>query len=455
MSGAGRLHVGPASHVVREPRRRGAGQLDYATLVATASAQLTAQLPSAPTAPVTLVVVPVVGFGGQSRLVLDRTLSLLAAPAPPAIRSYGRQIVLVVNRPVHQRDDGTAGAVRRWVAQHHGQPGAASLAWCELTLQRRPRIGELRQVAVDAVAAVWGPLPVGSVVVPADDDIVAWPSSTLAGIEGCLSGGAGRSGPVGLAVGPVLFDDPTARTCLFVELFVADLVRALLSDRLLGALAGTVPGPPPAAEVFDSLILSGHLGVRIEALHAAGGFGDLNELTELLRGGRSDQQVGRPLAVADHPDDPVAALLDGAVRVSSRRALAAWSSGNQPTVAQWKAHRLRAAKVDPVRVQAPPPSPAPLGAPGRKNVDVDVLEAALATVFDYLAAPPDAARWAVGCLGLGPRDVVLRPPGGGVGWQVRIQRTAHLVERVAVLQRSELDRHDDMETLLRVASTAR
>lgn len=437
MSAEGQLRARAATEArPPEPRRRNSGAADYASLVTAAANQLAGELPPAPSGPTTVVVVPIVGFGGQSRSSLDRTLSLLAAPAMPAPQPRHRQVVLVVNRPAHRLDDGTAATARRAVARQRQTPGAPSMACCELGLLRRPRIGELRQVGVDAVEAVWGRLPAGSVVLAADDDIVALPEGTLAGVEDRLTSDRGMGAAV--AVGPVLFDHSSAPACMFVELFAADLLRALIADWQLGVLAGDLPGPIPAPEVFDSLVLSCHLGVRIEALRAAGGFTDLNELTELLRATAPGGGVGRPVPLAGSNGDPIATLLSAAVRVSSRRALAAWAGGHHPTVAQWKAHRLRAARVDPVRVQPLPPVPPALDDDAAPGIDVNVLEGVLATVCDYLAPPPEAVRWALKWLGLEPSDVVLRPAVTATGWQVRVRRTEGLAERLVALQRAEM-----------------
>lgn len=413
------------------PRRRGHGARSYSTLVDEAAAQMASQLPPPPRGAATVVVLPVVGFGGQSRVVVDRALSSLVSSAPAPSQ---RQVVVVVNRPLHRADDGTLAAVRAWLADLERIDGMPDVAWCALLLERRPRIGELRQAGLDALQAVWGPLPPGCVIVPADDDVVHLPPTTLGGIERCLA----PESEAGCAVGPVLFDDPVARTCLFPELFLGDLSRALIADWLIGSLAGETPGPKPSLEVFDSLALSCHFGVRADLLRFLGGFHDLNELTEVLRSGVALAPVVRPVPLAGCPGDPVAILLRDAARVSSRRALAGWASGRNPTVAQWRAHRLRSAEVDPVRVQPTPAVPLPMYARGAPSLDAELAGRVLATVFDYLKPSLEAAHWALHWLGLGRNDMTLRPPDAGAGWQVKLRRTTGLVDRLSAFQPSEL-----------------
>ncbi len=423
---------------VGDGRRRLADPRPYAELVAGAAAQLETQRPATSGAPATLVVLPVVGFGGQAALVAQRTVELVAAAAADA-EVEDRVVVALVNRPAARPCDGTADALRKWAARYP----AAQLLVCDVALTQRPRIGELRQLAVDAAERAWGALTPSGRVLLVDDDIVALPPGSMARLETTL-------GEACLAVGPVLFDHPQLPSCLLPGFYTADLFRALLADHLLGRLERAPDGLAP--EVIESLVLSCNLGVRRDALGGIGGMRDLNELTALARDvlvspALTDRiRLRRPLRLHGPQtgedtwsSDPVERLRSGAVRVHSRRALVAFASHGLPPVAQWRACRLRSSQVDPVRTWRPPPPPAPLFAQSARERVAALADLGkhLGVVLDHLQPDLSTARGVLATLGLRGRDVELWAPGED-RWRVKIRRPGGLLERLVELQRAEL-----------------
>ena len=394
---------------------------------------------------------PVVGFGDQSARWLPRTLQVLAAQSDLSRKVL---VVAVVNRPATRRPDDTAERIAAARSRGNGSPGAPALAVCDVAFTARPRIGEARQLALDAVRATGVNIDNVAIVLM-DDDLVAAPRGLVAGLADSLES---RSDVV---VGPVLFDDTDAPMCLFVELYVSDLTRALLADRLVGALGAS--GPRPArlgsaggeegeedARPFEALVLSGNLAVRMPVLTGAGGFRDLNEITWLLgdtvaAGGSVSNGSAATFGGYGRLGLPPAlrTLLDRAVRMSSRRALAAWMAGRHPTVAQWQACRLRSRHVDPVRIQGSlpeAPRPVRMMSLAARRALLDQLAAAIATTLGHLEPSLDLAAWALDQVGLDPSTIRLDPARApGAPWNVRISHPGGVLDVVDALQRFELD----------------
>lgn len=424
-----------------------------------------------PDVPVTVVVLPVVGFGDQSARALPRTLRLLRAQ-----RDHDRAIlvVAVVNRPTGRAPDATLRLIAGGGDWSDAPPGSPTLAVCDVPLTLRPRIGEVRQLALDAVAAAGVALD-GSVVVLMDDDLVVAPADLLSGLADRLDDGGAD-----LTVGPVLFDDPDVPMCLFPELYLSDLVRALIADRLVAALGGSGlarpsagPWPAPDAphpDVFESLVLTGDLAVRASTLRQVGGLRDLNEMTWLLRdvvaGGRpvraASEAGARCLPEPHHLGltPTVSGLVHRSVRMSSRRALAAWTDRQRPTVAQWQACRLRSRHVDPVRLRSANgalPPPVCEASRATRRALLDGLAPAIATTLTHLEPSPELASWALEQIGLDTRWVRIDPPAApGAPWDVRLSRAGAVFDVLDVLQRCELAarRHEGAAWGLLPAATA-
>lgn len=416
-------------------RRTRHGEL-YGRMVADVASQLTRQPNHTAPPTLALAAMPVVGFGEQASDVLVASLDLLGAVLP-----RNCMVVVLVNRPVRQAADGTLQRVHRWAARHPEAPVAVA----ELALSQRPRIGELRQIGVDAAELAWGPRPVGASLVFVDDDLVAVPPGTVARLQDTLQDAS-------LALGPVLFDHPQWPTCLLPDLYTGDLLRALLVDDLLERMEHD-----PAQvvdETVESLVLSGNLAVRQDALTRVGGLRDLNELTGLTRDvlalpapgrgsrvARSTPLTSSPAGALLPAADPVERLRQMAVRMHSRRALAAYAAVGAPTVAQWRSQRLRSSTVDPVRTCAPAirlPGPLRRLPAGQRRDLLTGLDRHLAVVLDHLQPPPDTAERVLGLLGLSDRDIDVTPPTGGVGWRLRVHRPEGLVERLIALQTADL-----------------
>lgn len=466
------LHAGWANHELttvahRECRRRYGDRQTYEAVVSAVAGQLESGPGWERREPEgTLVVIPAVGFGHQSALVLPRTLSVLASQRDPERPIH---VLTVVNRPQRWPADDTVELIRSAVGIEPPPPGAPIFATCEITLNRRPRIGELRQIALDAVGVAFGTISDELSVVVMDDDLVLAPPGLLAGLSSELTGGN-----AGLVIGPVLFDDPLVPTCLYAELYAADLVRALVTQRLLEVLAGSMlpegfgaassraAEAVPAPWTYESLVLSGNLAVRHDALTHAGGFRDLNEVTGLLQDlvnngtlmRTSEGTRHRSSTLSGAVGDRVANLVELAVRMSSRRAIAAWTAGKHPTVAQWSGCRLRSSKVDPVRVatagQPPPPVPLRAMSPAALRALLPSISSALAVTADYLDPPASLMIWALHQLGLTNSGVSVRPPSTpGQRWEIKIARPGGLLDILDILQRFELEAREDPGSLWR------
>ena len=196
-------------------RRRRQDAQPYRRLVEEVAGQLRAQRRGA--SPSALAVLPVVGFGEQVAELLTTTLDLLSPSLGPTA-----VLLVLVNRPQHQPADSTLTRMRSWRVLHPEAPVVVT----DVALTLRPRLGELRQLGVDAAEEAWGALPAEGAVLFVDDDIVALPPGTVPALQRRL-----LDAP--LAIGPVLFDHPRLPMALVPELYAGDLLRALLSDLLL------------------------------------------------------------------------------------------------------------------------------------------------------------------------------------------------------------------------------
>lgn len=419
--------MGVSAHAGRR-RLRNPGP--YHSLVDAVAAQLRARRIGLP--PSMLAVLPVVGFGEQAGDVITPTLELLTAALGSAM------LVVLVNRPQRQPPDGTLDEVQRWRRAHPEAPVAVA----DVALAARPRLGELRQLGVDAAEVAWGRVDPEAALLFVDDDVVDMPTGTAAALNYRL-----RDAP--LALGPVLFDHPALPMSLLPQLYVGDLLRALLTDLVLRRLERRPH--EVALRTVESLVLSGNLAVRRDALARVDGLHDLNELTELtrdvLRAALADggPLPSRSVAVFDAGEEPVRRLRRLAVRMHSRRALAAYQASGAPTVAQWRGQRLRSSTVDPVRtnVVGVPPSPlVSLSMQDQRSLFVG-LDRHLAVVLNHLQPQPEEAHRALAALGLSQRDVSVTPGCAETGWRVRVRRADGLVELLVDLQASDLCSADE------------
>ena len=410
-------------------RRRYRDSGTYDQVVADIAGQLRRQRTGPP--PSALAVMPVVGFGEQAGEVITASLGMLAV----ALHATALLLVLV-NRPAHRVPDCTLDQVRNWQRRHPEVP----LVVADVSLALRPRIGELRQAGLDAVRRAWGDPPAGASLLFVDDDLVSIPTGALRDLVAQLDAAP-------LAAGPVLFDHPHLPTYLLPDLYAGDLFRALLTDLLLERVEQDVSSA--SFRTVESLILSGNLAVRADALDMVGGLHDLNELTELTRDVLTASLAATlppparsvPLFSASSTEDPVDRLRRSAVRVHSRRALAAYAASGVPTVAQWRSQRLRSSTVDPVRTEPArvvvPPLLASLPARDAAAL-LGCVERQFGGVLDYLQPDPESALRALEVLGVASRDVDLRPAAGDTGWGVHLRRNGGLLERLAGLQEAEL-----------------
>ena len=197
----------------------------------------------------------------------------------------------------------------------------------------------------------------------------------------------------------------------------------------------------------ESLVLSGNLAVRRDSLRHVAGLHDLNELTELTRDVLASSVAGafpppaRSVTLFGADEDPLSRLRRLAVRMHSRRALAAWRRSKVPTVAQWRAQRLLSSVVDPVRIDSgampTPPRLATLPR-GDRAVLLATVDEQFAVVLRHLQPHPDEARRALAVLGLCRRDVAVNPGADGANWQVRVHRIDGLVDVLIRLQAADL-----------------
>lgn len=372
--------------------------------------QLEGQLVLDPAAVPTLVMLPVVGFGGQSSATIE---AALAAFGRQRVRAGTLAVVALVNHPSAQTPDTTAMLAERGAARSRGG-GGVQVAVATIATESRPLLGELRQLLLDAVR----PLCAGgaATIVVADDDLVSAPAGYVERIRARLEKGAR------LAVGPVLFDDPLYPSALLPDFYFGDRLRALVAARWtervgrldLARRHDRDEAARLARDWFETIVLSTNLGVRAETLDRCGGFCDLDEITNLARSVQTLALAEAEPACPPHPNALVGlwdvsdgsggmARLDAAaVRLSSRRALHAYARGRRASVEQWRSCRFRASRVDPVRL-LPPPIPVPpriarLGRTGRIEL-VERLEQVVATTLGYF--PDDATIAAVSLRDLG------------------------------------------------------
>ncbi len=304
--------------------------------------QLVDQLPPGPALP---VLIPTVGFGRQNLSVLGGTVAELARQRSEVPIS----VVLLVNRPEARVADDTPARVHAAFAAVCSPDVRFAVA--AVALPTRTRLGDLRQLLLDAVTQVQRLDPSATGFVIADDDLVHVPPGLLDGLHRMITGPAGADA----ALGPVLFDSPRTPAPMLPGFFAADALRALLAARLTRSLGS---GPYEAerfGQYAESIALSGNLIVRGSALAQAGGFVPYNEITELVRGVSGGAGTGLVGTWDFRPDaeDVLVDLYRTAMRISARRALAAYLTCGAPSVAQWRTCRFRASRVDPVRMHEP------------------------------------------------------------------------------------------------------
>lgn len=386
--------------------------------------QLADQLPPGPALP---VLIPTVGFGRQSEHVLDQTLCQLAGQEAPVPIS----VVLLVNRPQTRAADGTAARARKLGAALNS--ASVRFAVAELALPDRPKLGELRQLLLDAVILVQGLDPAVTTCVVADDDMVRLPPGLLADLYQAVTG---RDG-IAAAVGPVLFDSPDMPAPMLPAFFVADALRALLAARLLREWGMDSVDPAQRAE-FDqyaeSLALSCNLAVSAAAVQDAGGFAPLNEITNLVRS--VYRTAGTVAGTWDF--DPACGyvlvhLHRHALHISARRALAAYHQTGAPSVGQWRACRFRSSRIDPVRITTPPTAePTWISDLHGRNTDDVIAEmnAVLTTTLSYFPVDLEVIEDCLGALGLTMRSVSVN---GGTP-VVRIREATEVLDRLRLVQ---------------------
>lgn len=426
-------------------RRSEDGAQAYERTLRQVSCQLEPQIVAERGLPTTLALLPCVGFAEQSSRVLERTLDVLSEQRTVS----PLQVVVLINRPPDRVPDSSEAIARRAAERLDLRIAVASVE-----LPRRPRLGELRQLLADATASILDLRGgrAGTIVV-LDDDIVDAPTTFVQELCTALSGGH----PADLAVGPVLFDDPDFPSAMLPDFLAGDLFRALLSAAWLDRVAGTDLSvarecewlAQVARDNFESIVLSCNLGVRPDALNRVGGFRDLNEITALardiqeqaLRDRASNHGNENPISTTFRADgDAVGALLDQAVRISSRRALAAYARGHHPSVAQWQACRFRSSQVDPVRVaDAPTYRVTPIRRLGRSERAALVarIERVLTETLHYFPTEPGVASECLAQLGLGSGASRLALVGGSTPhWHVSILHPDALLGRL-------VDRQDE------------
>lgn len=420
---------------------------DYRTHLAAVAAQLAPQLPKDIG---TLVLIPTVGFGAQSHHVLPGAIRQLAAQ-----RSSGPlTVVVLVNRPDHRTSDDTEEIVRREIATH--AHAGVRFAAASVAVAGRPRMGALRQLIYDAVALCAGGVRPSAAVVVADDDIVHAPPGAL----DALARGLGTAPGCDAVIGPVLFDDDQTPSVLLADFFVSDVLRALLAARWVTLLSDPGASSLSAQRVADqwqrhaeSIVLSGNMAVRSSALLAAGGFPPLNEITGVAQ--QVQRYSARRAVASPMPEPPIGvvgtwdfdagrpdvvnSLLDSAVRLSSRRALRAFTKARVPSVAQWLACRFHASRVDPAR-RVPPRlhHPAMINTLGRSELErlVESSATLLATTLGFFPPGAEPARDALRAIGLDQRRCTAElPVDAGAPWRVRIHDPSVMLDRVLAAQR--------------------
>lgn len=403
---------------------------DYTRLFDHVVDQLADQLPPGPALP---VLIPTVGFGGQNRAVLDHTLWELARQRC----SVPISVVLLVNRPASRPADDTL--VRARAAMARASSLAVRFAAAEVVLSTRIGLGELRQLMLDAVVCVQRLDPARTGFVIADDDLTHLPMGVLDDLHQAVTGSARAD----LAVGPVLFDSPEAPAPTMPVFFAADALRALLGAKLVRREVA-MPADPERAEQFrhyaESIALSCNLIVRGSALAQAGGFVPYNEITGVLRGVhgvRSARLVGT-WDFQPHDDDVLADLYRSAVRISARRALAAYLSRGVPSVAQWRVCRFRSSRVDPVRVAEPVvPDGTQLIShlrPHQIRTLSEELTGALTSTLRYFPPDADVITDSLTALGLPPGSVSITVGRDANDTTLQIKHASGLLDRLRAVQ---------------------
>ncbi|KZS69063.1 hypothetical protein A4G26_07655 [Mycobacterium kansasii] len=409
-----------------DPAARGADAV-YRELRQRVVDELSGQLPPGPALP---VMIPTVGFGGQSRAVLTHTVRELARQRAAVPIS----VVLLVNRPEARPADSTPFRARGLAAARNST--AVQFAVAELTLPRRPRMGELRQLLLEAVLQVQGLDPDRTACVVCDDDIVRAPAGMLADLHRVVS-----EPGVAAALGPVLFDSEHSPAPLWPAFFAADALRALLAAKFVRRLRQEPFDAARHAE-FDhhaeAIALSGNFAARASAIQQAGGFAPLNEITNLTRGihhlgpgtiaGTWDFDPGR--------EDVLIELRRRALHTSARRAMAAYLATGTPSVGQWRVWRFRSSRVDPVRTMD-----APAGTPvriadldNRRTAElVTELNSVLTTTLRYFPTDLEVIEDCLAALGLSTRSLSLGV--GSAAPTVTIREAAGLLDRLAAAQR--------------------
>lgn len=445
---------GQSARPALDGRRRLTRDAMYQEILRTVIEQLRPQLGVArPGQLAALMMIPAVGFGEQSPPVLRRTLELIASQ-----RNDGTvtACIILVNRPATAAADSTEALVRAFIERLPTGNGSIPVALATVQLPQKPRIGELRQVMLDAAAELLHFCPATTGLVIADDDLVGATPEYVRGIVDFL-----RQRPaVDLVIGPVLFDDTRFPSALLVDFFVADLLRALLSTRLVEYVARLDPSDwherremeRMSRGYFETVILSGNLGVRVSALEEVGGFADMNELTAMMRDvhnlalaaqGPGRNNLGSPWTFDSDHEDVIERLRASAVQVSSRRAVHAYLRGRYPSVAQWRLCRFRASKIDPVRVLDPAPLTITpirhLNRTGRREL-LDDIERAIARTLEYFPPHRETIVECLSALGIGRHDGTIELESSTPArWSVRIRTGRDLLERIEGVQQGVLE----------------
>ncbi|MES2093597.1 MAG: hypothetical protein V4531_07285 [Actinomycetota bacterium] len=410
----------------------------YPLLLERVIGQLAGQLPPGPAVP---VLIPTVGFGEQSALVLARTIRELGLQRS----SVPLSVVLLVNRPQAREADSTTARARAAIAE--ARSPEVHFAIADVVLPERPRLGELRQLLVDAVLGVQRLDPHATACVIADDDLVHLPPGVIDALHVAIARPAGAD----LAIGPVLFDSPHFPAPMAPAFFSSDVLRALLSTRLVSGASsdrGDSSRPVEFSHYAESVALSANLAVRGSALQRAGGFTRDNEITGLVRGvhALAGFDGSAPVATGGlagmwsfdpNHDDVMLDLYRSSLRISARRAFAAYQSAGSPSVSQWRACRFRASRVDPVRLHDPNAAaeqPVSTLRPQDVRQLITELEGVLTTTLRYF--PPDAAVMedCLTAIGLSPRSISLSVTEDASATTLRITSVAALLERLEEVQ---------------------
>lgn len=407
---------------------------DLPWYIAAAEGVAAALVPQIRATPGTVVIIPLVGFAEQSSDVIGPTLYELA-------RQGGEDVcvLLLINRPGRRAADDTVADVHRHLARLAA--GGVQFAVAEIVTPRRPCIGELRQLAVEALVRACPDLPADAAVIVADDDMVSAPPDMLAALGAAVRGHGGAR----LAVGPVLFDDPYGRAPFLLDFFLSDALRALLAMAWLTELSKRMIPRAQLLWHLEAMVLSGYLAVRRDALAAAGGFRPLNEITNLARDvidtGRADTAL-RPLWTP--PGGPaLAELYAASLRLSARRALHAYHAAGVPSVNQWRTRRFLASRPDPVRTQRLPEileRPITVLTPHERRQTLASTQRMLAATLDAFPPGEEVARECLAGLGLDANSYTCRPPSAPGGrWQLILQRPDAMLDCAHDLQQQLLE----------------